>query len=363
MSLALNNPFIPLNKETKINHSKIHRILWDFEIQTDPLIPVRNPEFVFIDKKKDLVISWSLLVQRIIVLRNNECGCNTSCCWRPRNSHQGHEKKWLELEIRARIENIQTTELLKLNWKHPDHSTGEIELKTSRPQHWWNWMENIQTTALVKLNWKHPDHSTGEIELKRSRPQHWWNWIENIQTTALVKLNWKHPDHRTVEIELKTPRPQHWWNWIKNIQTTALVKLNGKHPDHSTGEIELKTSRPQHWWNWIENIQTTALVKLNWKHPDHSTGEIELKTSRPQHWWNWIENIQTTALVKLVSILWRVPKIWCHSGSTENPLVKYLSLVPTRQDLIQGQWPEGQLKWRRTMMHLASSLPLLDRVH
>ena len=29
----------------------------------------------------------------------------------------------------------------------------------------------------------------------------------------------------------------------------------------------------------------------------------------------------------------------------ESLIFRYLSLPPTRQDLTQGQWPEGRLKW------------------
>ena len=43
----------------------MHKILWDFEIQTDPLILARRPDIVLIDKKKkinkrEFVILWIL---------------------------------------------------------------------------------------------------------------------------------------------------------------------------------------------------------------------------------------------------------------------------------------------------------------
>ena len=31
-----------------------HKILWDFNIQTDHLIPARRPDLIIINKKKDL---------------------------------------------------------------------------------------------------------------------------------------------------------------------------------------------------------------------------------------------------------------------------------------------------------------------
>ena len=32
--------------------NETHNILWDFEVQTDHLIPARRPDLVLIDKKK-----------------------------------------------------------------------------------------------------------------------------------------------------------------------------------------------------------------------------------------------------------------------------------------------------------------------
>ena len=34
------------------NNNETHKILWDFEVQTDPLIPARKPDLVITDKKK-----------------------------------------------------------------------------------------------------------------------------------------------------------------------------------------------------------------------------------------------------------------------------------------------------------------------
>ena len=35
---------------------EMHKILWDFEIQTDHLIPDRKPDLVIIRKKRELAI-------------------------------------------------------------------------------------------------------------------------------------------------------------------------------------------------------------------------------------------------------------------------------------------------------------------
>ena len=37
--------------------SELNKILWDFEIQTDHLIPARRPDQVIINKKKNLPLS------------------------------------------------------------------------------------------------------------------------------------------------------------------------------------------------------------------------------------------------------------------------------------------------------------------
>ena len=41
-----------MNKPESILKNEMHKILWDFEIQTDHLIPARIPDLVIINKKK-----------------------------------------------------------------------------------------------------------------------------------------------------------------------------------------------------------------------------------------------------------------------------------------------------------------------
>ena len=61
MALALNNlksVDMPLNKETKptkpesVLENEMQKILWDFEIQTDHLIPARRPDLVITNNIK-----------------------------------------------------------------------------------------------------------------------------------------------------------------------------------------------------------------------------------------------------------------------------------------------------------------------
>ena len=41
-------------KPDTTQENETHTILWDFEIQTDPLIPARTPNVVIIKKKREL---------------------------------------------------------------------------------------------------------------------------------------------------------------------------------------------------------------------------------------------------------------------------------------------------------------------
>ena len=43
--------------------NKMPKILWDFEIQTDHPVSARRFHLVWINKKKELVITWILLFQ------------------------------------------------------------------------------------------------------------------------------------------------------------------------------------------------------------------------------------------------------------------------------------------------------------
>ena len=41
-----------MHKPESVLENETHKILWDFEIKTDHLIPARRPDLVFINKKK-----------------------------------------------------------------------------------------------------------------------------------------------------------------------------------------------------------------------------------------------------------------------------------------------------------------------
>ncbi len=52
-----------MHKPEFVLESETDKILWDFEIQTDHLIPTKRPDLVII-KKRELVVEWILLFQR-----------------------------------------------------------------------------------------------------------------------------------------------------------------------------------------------------------------------------------------------------------------------------------------------------------
>ena len=52
-----------MHKPESVIENIMHKILWDFVIQTDHSIPTRKQDFELINKKKELVIWWILLFQ------------------------------------------------------------------------------------------------------------------------------------------------------------------------------------------------------------------------------------------------------------------------------------------------------------
>ena len=56
-----------MHKPESVLENETHKILWDFEIKTDHLIPARRPDLIFINnKKKKRLFNWrSLQFQQI----------------------------------------------------------------------------------------------------------------------------------------------------------------------------------------------------------------------------------------------------------------------------------------------------------
>ena len=60
-----------MHKLESILENEMHKILWDFEIQTDPLIPAWKPDLVIINKKKEILL-YSRLCSTSIPLSENQ---------------------------------------------------------------------------------------------------------------------------------------------------------------------------------------------------------------------------------------------------------------------------------------------------
>ena len=119
----IHNPESVLQNET-------HKLLWDFEIQTDHLISTSRPDLVIINKKRELAELWTLLfwlaaegnwkkakrkISTWTLLWNwKSCGESdggTNCNWCSRYSHQRFSARTGGLEDKRT--RYQTTESLK----------------------------------------------------------------------------------------------------------------------------------------------------------------------------------------------------------------------------------------------------------
>ena len=45
-----------MHKPESAQENETHKILWDFEIQTDHLVPARRPDFMMINTKRELAV-------------------------------------------------------------------------------------------------------------------------------------------------------------------------------------------------------------------------------------------------------------------------------------------------------------------
>ena len=51
-----------MHNPASVQENDTHKLLWDFDLQTDHLISVRKPDLIVINKKKRvLAILWTLL--------------------------------------------------------------------------------------------------------------------------------------------------------------------------------------------------------------------------------------------------------------------------------------------------------------
>ena len=111
-----------------------HKILWDFEIKTDPLIPARRPNLVLINKKEITcqLVDFAVPADDRVKLKENEkmnkyldLSRELKKLWNMKvkvipivvgalgTVRKGLERGLENLEIRGRIDTIQNTALLQ----------------------------------------------------------------------------------------------------------------------------------------------------------------------------------------------------------------------------------------------------------
>ena len=123
----MNNPVIVLEND-------MHKLLWDFNIQSDHLIPARRPDLIIINKKKKIckIVDFAVVADHRINLKKSEkkdkyldLARELKKLWNMkvtivpivigalRTITKGLLKALEDLEIGGRVETIQTTALLR----------------------------------------------------------------------------------------------------------------------------------------------------------------------------------------------------------------------------------------------------------
>ncbi len=79
----MHNPAPVLENDT-------HKLLWDFNIQTDHLIPARRPDLIIINKKKRIckIVDFAVLadhrIEKAVERESNDCA---NCDWCVRHNN------------------------------------------------------------------------------------------------------------------------------------------------------------------------------------------------------------------------------------------------------------------------------------
>ena len=50
-----------MHNTTSVQDNDTHKLLWDFDIQTDNIISARRPDLIKINKKREFAKLWTLL--------------------------------------------------------------------------------------------------------------------------------------------------------------------------------------------------------------------------------------------------------------------------------------------------------------
>ena len=119
-----------MHKPESVLENETHKILRDFEIKTDHLIPARRPELVLIGKKKTcLLVDFAVPADHRVKIKESEkinkyidLARELRKLWNMKvvpivigvlgTVPKSLEKNLGELEVRGRIETIQSTALL-----------------------------------------------------------------------------------------------------------------------------------------------------------------------------------------------------------------------------------------------------------
>ena len=156
----MHNPVPVLENDT-------HKLLWEFNIQTDHLIPARRPDLIIINKKKKRIwkiVDVAVTADHRINLKESEkkdtyldLARELKKLWNMKVTivpivigalgtiTKGLLKGLKDLEVGGRVETIQTTALLR-NGQNPETSPGDLRrlAVTQTP------MKNHQLTLMWK---------------------------------------------------------------------------------------------------------------------------------------------------------------------------------------------------------------------
>ena len=121
--------------------NEMHKLLWDFEIQTDHLISARRPGLVIINKKKRTcrIVDFAVSANHRVKLKENEKKAMYLDLARELNKTVEHESdgstncNWCSWYNQQRI-GIRTGGLgnKRMNGDHPNYSITEIVQNTEK---------------------------------------------------------------------------------------------------------------------------------------------------------------------------------------------------------------------------------------
>ena len=127
-----------MHKPESIQENETHKILWDFEIQTDDLIPVSRLDLVLINRrKKDNIILWILLFQRTTEWKLKKINKNLEFSREQKAMKNAGDSNtcssWYTWNGPQRIgKGIGTVANLGKNQDHPNNSIVEISQNTEK---------------------------------------------------------------------------------------------------------------------------------------------------------------------------------------------------------------------------------------